>query len=114
MASNISTSESAEKADSKKDQEMMTARPPRSVASTIKPSSKHRVENDDVLKRPLIIIIRHGKTEHNKLGLFTGMCCVLLLFFLLLYFTVVYLSTLFFPFLSFTLVYFTLVSFPLL
>lgn len=27
---------------------------------------------DDVLKRPLIIIIRHGKTEHNKLGLFTG------------------------------------------
>ena len=27
---------------------------------------------DDVLQRPLIIIIRHGKTEHNKLGLFTG------------------------------------------
>ena len=27
---------------------------------------------DDVLSRPLIIIIRHGKTEHNKLGLFTG------------------------------------------
>jgi 2,3-bisphosphoglycerate-dependent phosphoglycerate mutase len=27
---------------------------------------------DDVLQRPLIVIIRHGKTEHNKLGLFTG------------------------------------------
>jgi hypothetical protein len=27
---------------------------------------------DDVLQRPLLVIIRHGKTEHNKLGLFTG------------------------------------------
>lgn len=24
------------------------------------------------IKGPLIVIIRHGKTEHNKLGLFTG------------------------------------------
>lgn len=24
------------------------------------------------VKGPLIVIIRHGKTEHNKLGLFTG------------------------------------------
>jgi len=28
--------------------------------------------DDNVLERPLLIIIRHGKTEHNKLGLFTG------------------------------------------
>lgn len=35
-------------------------------------SRGHSVDNDDVLKRPLIVIIRHGKTEHNKLGLFTG------------------------------------------
>ena len=27
---------------------------------------------EDVLQRPLLVIIRHGKTEHNKLGLFTG------------------------------------------
>lgn len=27
---------------------------------------------DDVLARPLLVIIRHGKTEHNQLGLFTG------------------------------------------
>lgn len=27
---------------------------------------------DDSLNRPLMVIIRHGKTEHNKLGLFTG------------------------------------------
>ena len=25
-----------------------------------------------ILSRPLLVIIRHGKTEHNKLGLFTG------------------------------------------
>ena len=25
-----------------------------------------------LLQRPLLVIIRHGKTEHNKLGLFTG------------------------------------------
>lgn len=25
-----------------------------------------------VLQRPLLVIIRHGKTEHNQLGLFTG------------------------------------------
>ena len=24
------------------------------------------------IKGPIIVIIRHGKTEHNKLGLFTG------------------------------------------
>ena len=35
-------------------------------------SLRKRLDNDDVLQRPLIIIIRHGKTEHNKLGLFTG------------------------------------------
>ena len=36
------------------------------------PSKHSRAHHDDVLQRPLIIIIRHGKTEHNKLGLFTG------------------------------------------
>lgn len=36
------------------------------------PKSGRSARVDDVLKRPLIIIIRHGKTEHNKLGLFTG------------------------------------------
>eukprot|EP01039_Chlorochromonas_danica_P000424 gene424-458_t len=27
---------------------------------------------EDLFSRPLLIIIRHGKTEHNQLGLFTG------------------------------------------
>ena len=44
-----------------------------SDTNPLKHSDRNRLDNDDVLKRPLIIIIRHGKTEHNKLGLFTGM-----------------------------------------
>ena len=44
-----------------------------SDSNPLKHSDRNRLDNDDVLKRPLIIIIRHGKTEHNKLGLFTGM-----------------------------------------
>jgi hypothetical protein len=29
-------------------------------------------EDTQLLREPLLVIIRHGKTEHNKLGLFTG------------------------------------------
>jgi hypothetical protein len=29
-------------------------------------------QRDQILKEPLLVIIRHGKTEHNQLGLFTG------------------------------------------
>mmetsp|Transcript_18961 Transcript_18961/g.19081 ORF Transcript_18961/g.19081 Transcript_18961/m.19081 type:complete len:735 (-) Transcript_18961:184-2388(-) len=29
-------------------------------------------EESQILKKPVMVIIRHGKTEHNKLGLFTG------------------------------------------
>lgn len=35
-------------------------------------AAKNSVNADDVLSRPLLVIIRHGKTEHNQLGLFTG------------------------------------------
>ena len=30
------------------------------------------IDDLQLLQQPLLIIIRHGKTEHNKLGLFTG------------------------------------------
>jgi hypothetical protein len=36
------------------------------------PSKRKVYQNDHILDQPLLIIIRHGKTEHNKLGLFTG------------------------------------------
>ena len=36
---------------------------------------QERACRDPVLQHPLLVIIRHGKTEHNKLGLFTGMDC---------------------------------------
>lgn len=41
------------------------------IKSRLPPIQPTRIK-DAVLNRPLIIIIRHGKTEHNKLGLFTG------------------------------------------
>jgi hypothetical protein len=43
-----------------------SASPPAS-SSTSASSSPH-----SVLSQPLLVIIRHGKTEHNQLGLFTG------------------------------------------
>jgi hypothetical protein len=36
------------------------------------PSRQQLQEVDAVWQRPLLVIIRHGKTEHNQLGLFTG------------------------------------------
>eukprot|EP01041_Mallomonas_annulata_P032458 gene32458-54940_t len=41
-----------------------------SVSSSGTASNRPQVE--DGLKRPVVVIIRHGKTEYNKLGLFTG------------------------------------------
>ena len=44
------------------------------VESSILPQSSNVISKSEssLLKRPLLVIIRHGKTEHNKLGLFTG------------------------------------------
>jgi bisphosphoglycerate-dependent phosphoglycerate mutase len=35
-------------------------------------AAKPKPDLQPVLARPLLVIIRHGKTEHNQLGLFTG------------------------------------------
>ena len=41
--------------------------------SLVKPICKrNNAILNPILSRPLLVIIRHGKTEHNKLGLFTG------------------------------------------
>ena len=56
------------------------------------------------IKGPLIVIIRHGKTEHNKLGLFTGWedaplaaegMCIALLFIIILYCLISYYTVLY-------------------
>lgn len=36
------------------------------------PRPSIRGTRDTVLEQPILVIIRHGKTEHNQLGLFTG------------------------------------------
>jgi Histidine phosphatase superfamily (branch 1) len=41
-------------------------------ASQVRPPTPRPRQRDEILTRPLLVIIRHGKTEHNKLGLFTG------------------------------------------
>ena len=49
--------------------DVAAAAPPISVSavSTVLPTN-----NMNTAKKPLIVIIRHGKTEYNKLGIFTG------------------------------------------
>ena len=43
------------------------------ILSMLKKDNTYKSYNSDVLTEgPIICIIRHGKTEHNKLGLFTG------------------------------------------
>lgn len=46
-----------------------------SASSTPTPAfinTNTKAKRDPVLEQPLLVIIRHGKTEHNQLGLFTG------------------------------------------
>ena len=74
--STTNTSESTQESVLSSTSEKIAAKtkvPYSSDTNPLKHSDRNRLDNDDVLKRPLIIIIRHGKTEHNKLGLFTGM-----------------------------------------
>lgn len=42
------------------------------ILSQQRVSSSLRDSRDPLLQKPLLVIIRHGKTEHNQLGLFTG------------------------------------------
>eukprot|EP01038_Epipyxis_sp_PR26KG_P006832 gene6832-9354_t len=49
----------------------LTYEPLNTPPVTMKPHIHNR-NKDDILNRPLLVIIRHGKTEHNQLGLFTG------------------------------------------
>lgn len=48
---------------------------PSSSAASAKHTHKHSEAPEvdyQILEKPILVIIRHGKTEHNKLGLFTG------------------------------------------
>jgi hypothetical protein len=40
--------------------------------TVVPPRPSLRGTRDPVLEQPILVIIRHGKTEHNQLGLFTG------------------------------------------
>jgi Histidine phosphatase superfamily (branch 1) len=44
------------------------------VIKSYDPSAEALQDDSSIasIEGPLIVIIRHGKTEHNKLGLFTG------------------------------------------
>jgi 2,3-bisphosphoglycerate-dependent phosphoglycerate mutase len=59
-------------------QGLLKATAPTTTASTEQETPQHihrpslRGLRDPVLEQPILVIIRHGKTEHNQLGLFTG------------------------------------------
>ena len=60
--------------------------------SLVKPICKrNNAILNPILSKPLLVIIRHGKTEHNKLGLFTGdlFVCVPLCFYVCVYFVII-------------------------
>jgi 2,3-bisphosphoglycerate-dependent phosphoglycerate mutase len=43
-----------------------------SVPSRLETLYKFKEDDETELKKPVVVIIRHGKTEYNQLGLFTG------------------------------------------
>ena len=63
----------ASKTEMNKEETPAPVRPKRQSAShLLTGATGHTREDLQNLNHPVLVIIRHGKTEHNKLGLFTG------------------------------------------